>query len=97
MTKVTIEVTQAHIDAGTPRDPCICMLALAIAPRIDPRMCDFSVNRQAVLFFRPGWLASVGRVELPYEARKAVRDFDDDNTVWPFSFELDIPDAWLRP
>jgi len=78
-----IRVTQEHIDAGTPRDDCLCPIARAVCAVVP--MARVSVARIAVhLSYRV--------YPMPRRARDFVRDFDEGIRVDPFEFELDIPD-----
>lgn len=83
MAKVTIEVTQKHIDEGC-IDACYCPVALAIRGRVD-RKCFVAVDEDSMV---------IGKKTIPSPSDVAdfVDSFDSELGVDPFSFEIEWPD-----
>lgn len=85
--KVTIEVTQADIDAGTPGLGCMCPVALAVH-RALPHLPDAYIYSYGVAEdSRTAHFA-----DLPRAARDFISTFDGGDDVAPLSFDLDVPD-----
>ncbi len=83
--KMTINVTQKHIDAGS-RNRCFsCPVAMAIKEATGE---EWAVDGRAA--FRTA-LGAEGVCQLPPEAKRFVLLIDHLGHVEPFSFELDLP------
>lgn len=80
---MTIEVTQDDIDKGDEADCDKCPIALAINRATGKRWC--------VVWHRC-WLDEdhSPSIDLPESAVDFIQDFDNDQSVKPFSFELAI-------
>lgn len=99
--KVTINVTQGHIDRGCKNTPCACPIALAICDALGfphyvyfPENADspkLGVTPQYVSFYYLATDVKSCWVRLPKAAHQFVVDYDTGKTVSPFSFELEIP------
>ena len=80
-----IEVTQAHIDNGTPWEPGSCPIALAVNDMgysnstVDRRSGE-AQDREGVNF---AW-------DMPEEASKFTADFDSRKNVEPFIFGVEL-------
>lgn len=90
---ITIEVTQADIDSGTPGEPCMCPIALAVQralPFLDPWI-DEEVIGDAL---NGSW-----DIPLPPTAIAFIRAYDDFPVnaaeFRPFSFDVEVPDEML--
>lgn len=91
---VTVEVTQDDIIHGKPQDCCECPVALAVQRTFGP---EFAVDVAFRIFIEP----SIGqRAEFvrPRSVIDFIRRFDAPaifgSGVEPFTFTLDVPDAW---
>jgi hypothetical protein len=90
---VTIDVTQADIDDGKPGLPCACPIWLAISRAL----AALGVNLAVRVGISDVALVAAGApgdviADLPTSASDFIGWFDCALTVWPFSFELEIPD-----
>ena len=88
---VTVTVTQAHIDKGSPCEACDCPVFWAILdaiPGLDP--ADVAVGPDEVN------LAFDVTVSLPEDARHWLDVYDSGRGVRPFSFDLGVPDDLMR-
>lgn len=97
--RLTVSVTQDHIDQGAPSEPEYCPVALALfevlrVPEGTPAL-RLSVGSTQVELSRDWPDERAADVELPDEAQAFITDFDDTGAVEPFSFELDVPDEVL--
>lgn len=88
---VTVNVTQECIDDGERHACTQCPIALALQPLVDGLL---GVER-TTFTIRKDTHSATGA--LPHEARLFVAAFDNQLEVAPFSFELDIPDQYLKP
>jgi len=93
-----IRVTQKMIDDGRKCDTRSCALAIAIQAVVKP---EYTVEVGILL----AWIAPFGKrccsdsIEnflLPQVARNFRFAFDNGRAVFPFSFELPIPEFYLR-
>jgi hypothetical protein len=92
----TISVTQQDIDAGEPCHSGNCPVARAIIGVIDTHY-DVMVGLDLIWFSYKNHTAKVcPLMETPTKVAKFIENFDGNNTVKPFTFELDIPDHILR-
>lgn len=82
--KITVSVTEQDIILGVRRNCSSCPVALAIKRKLGHGCVD-------VLPFVVwiGWCPSYA-TRLPIEATKALDDFDNGETIKPFSFELEV-------
>ena len=81
-----ISVTAGHIAAGE-RDNCEeCPIALAIMEAIPGACCVYVGYPTATIGMADGGKTEV---ELPDDALAFIWDFDNRQTVKPFTFELD--------
>jgi hypothetical protein len=81
--KITINVTQEHLDEGVCGDPERCPIALAVKQQ---HGFDVSVGDYGIEYY--AW-----DVRLPHKARDFIREFDFDRpSAKPFTFEIEIPD-----
>ncbi len=87
--KFMIKVTQDYIDNGIKEDGDWCPVALAIKelPLIDG---DVSVDGDSIL------LPDGEALDLPASVSDFVHAFDAGALVKPFSFEVDIPEDYIR-
>jgi hypothetical protein len=90
VTAVTIQVTQADIDRGTPSNPCDCPVWHAIARALPWLSEPFTVGPLG-LCATSDLLGTSGGIALPDEAHKFMSRFDDGRPVRPFAFTLDLP------
>lgn len=90
MPKIRVQVTERNIVLGNPHseDSCPVALALKDAGVIDPLVTD-------CIHLHDRYVA-LADVELPYEVRQFINDFDKDVEVDPFEFEVDIPAECLK-
>lgn len=93
--KITVNVTQADIDAGMPGFGCDCPVALAVH-RALPHLpgayvYSYGVATSAHLEADPFGSVDVF-ADLPRAARDFITRFDGSEQVEPFSFELELPD-----
>lgn len=94
MSKVTVRVTQEHIDAGVRHDPVACMVTLAVLDALGIE--QNYVN--GVLSNTDFITISDKRIPTPAVVAERMESFDDELPVQPFEFELEIevvnePDA----
>lgn len=80
--KITVEVTAEDIAKGEPGDGCKCPIAIAV--RRATGLNDVSI--------RPIAQSRIGNryVYLPDPAKRFVLDFDEEQPVQPFTFEIDL-------
>lgn len=90
--KTTIEVTEADIEKGAPRDGCGCPLALAISRKLDYPRCSVALGN-AVLHGKGFYSEDI---PLPEEACEFYHDFDYGRPVSPFSFTIDVPEKYIN-
>lgn len=83
---VAIEVTQTHIDLGTPNDSCGCAVALAVAGAVGPAV---------YVRVYADWVYVDGCKCLPVDGslRRFVDAFDRGEAVEPFALALAVPAA----
>lgn len=89
--RVTINVTQADIEAGTRQDCKACPVALAVK-RLLVGGCSVNVSR--LLEFEGHGLAV--ETNYPDTCADFINDFDQGKPVLPCTFEAEIPDNLLR-
>lgn len=77
---ITIKVNKEHIAQGEARSSCNCPIALALMEAI-PNKC-IGVG-QGVFWIVLDWF------DLPPEAKKFRKAFDNGEAVEPFSFEIE--------
>jgi len=81
---VRVEVTEADVVNGIPKDSCDCAVALALRRVTEPVKVG------------PCWVELNGSdalVPLPAEAVAFIRRFDRGEPVEPFAFDLELPEA----
>jgi len=92
-----IRVTQKMIDDGRKCDTRSCALAIAIQAVVKP---EYTVEVGIALVWIVPFDAIISyhteRFPLPKVAIKFRRDFDSGRPVFPFTFELPIPEIYLR-
>lgn len=93
MALVTIEVTQHHIDIGMRKKCDQCPIALAISPLL---RSDCVPNVSSRFHIRDFWDREVFACYWPDEAAQFISNFDTENPVEPFKFQLEIPQQFLR-
>ena len=101
---IAVQVTEEHISEGKHCSHLHCPIALSVREKMgDNRQIKFqsvtgwSIN--IVFSFNVNLSQSTGsvemqtiiRIELPYEAKKFIRDFDLNRPVFPFSFNIELP------
>jgi hypothetical protein len=86
MKTVTIDVTQEDIDSGEPLSCNSCPIALA-AERAG--FADVSVGGYLWFVNTDGLRL---RASIPPVALEFIGDFDNEETVVPFSFSVEIPE-----
>lgn len=90
--QLTVTVTKEHIRAGEPGGCCTCPVALALEHATGT---TWSVANMEIW---PQGAPLACSISLPVRARAFIQAFDQGYHVRPFSFELDIPDAFVaRP
>lgn len=96
MPLVTITIEQHDIDNGM-RGWCgRCPVARA-ANRVVVAGYSTHVTTSRLSLKDSDGLVMCGHTfHLPYEARQFIRDFDQEEPVAPFQFQLDIPAEFLR-
>ncbi len=78
---MTINVTQAHIDAGRAAHACYCPISLAA----------FDVTHAPEIYCYSDWLYIGGsHGVLPEAAQAFIASFDKGRPVQPFSFEVEL-------
>ena len=88
------EVSQKELDEGIPRDLCFCPVALAVQRGIGRRGWVVDVEGRSIRFrLWRDWQTDGGikrsvTLDLPWEVKNLIWDFDDGRPVKPFSFEL---------
>jgi hypothetical protein len=86
--KLHVVVAARHIAKGTPRDGLACPIHLALE-ELGVRHL-FHVGEREVVFH---WgYEDKHHYPLPPEATEFVHRYDTGVTVWPFEFDLDVPD-----
>jgi len=93
MRKITVNVTQDHIDSGEPEHECWCPLALALSGALSRDPIDESVevfDGHVRIRTRAGGTVAV---ELPKAAQSFMVAYDSEGDGSPFSFELEIPEC----
>lgn len=83
MKKITVKVTQEHIDNGGLRNCRACPVALAL---IDAGYSEVAVSADGLYISD-----SFGRLEVPPAVAKFIKAFDSGYQVWPFEFALEVP------
>ena len=89
---ITVNVTQEHIDRGTPEHCSLCPIALATLDAID------TVGRVMVDYdhIRLSWAAAPNAYyPLPPEAMAFIDDFDENEPVAPIAFQVTRQDTRL--
>ena len=92
-----IEVTQLDISKGSLCRSTDCPVALAIDRVLDARfyaivtMWTITIQPFNLVRLRAGW-----KTVCPPMAQAFVREFDKQNEVVPFNFELNIPEEYLK-
>lgn len=85
---LTVDVTQADIDAGTPKAKCGCPIALALDRAGHAASIIIDDQQPSVgcvnVFISGLW------ADLPDEASCFVDRFDAGRSVQPFTFTLDL-------
>ncbi len=80
--KKLVKVNNTHIMLGKPDDPDGCPIALALNEKF---ICNNWVVSETNCWQKP-----TKKILLPKKARDFVIQFDDGNSVKPFSFYIDI-------
>ncbi len=88
---VTIEVTQADIDAGVREDCGLCPVARAVSRSTKQ---DVSVYDVCLTLWDRGTRST--QIGLPADVRQFVKMFDAGESVRPFSFTIDLPEEVLK-
>jgi hypothetical protein len=91
----TIHVTETDIQNGKEGDCALCPIALSLKRYIDERYSVFVHDDSASMasFER---LDMIPPIPLPQEAKAFIKAFDCFLPVAPFSFQLDIPEEFLK-
>lgn len=84
MKTITVNVTQEHIDKGEVNSVYNCPIALALS-ELGPEY-SYAVNPSTLRNIHNEWVA-----DLPLGAVYFIREYDDLLTVYPFSFEVELP------
>lgn len=92
---VTIEVTQDDIDAGIPKDPAMCPIAVAVRRQFQPTTCIVGFTTITLHMGKGRFTA-----DLPKEAERFVYRYDDmhlypDFDPKPFTFTTELVSADL--
>ena len=84
-----IEVTQKHIDIGTPLHSNHCPIALAVKEHLKEKI-SFGISQ---IQYHIDEFEFGNTMD---EVKEFISRFDNNLSVQPFTFELDIPDEYLR-
>ena len=88
------EVSQEDIDKGIPRECRFCPVARAVQRGIGRRGWVVEVKGRSITFLLwRDWQTGGGikrsvTLDLPWEVKNLIWDFDDGKPIEPFSFEL---------
>ena len=91
----TIEVTQEHINKGIQEHACACPVALAIAPLLRDGLRPH-VFTDDVEIRSSDTRRRKGVVYPPEYVGRKIEQYDDDEGMEPFSFQMNIPEGLLR-
>lgn len=91
--QILVEVTEDHIENGTPDDCETCMVALAIKPYLK-RNQDFCIDGTHLLLTTEN-KDNPKLIPLPVEVQFFINKFDSGKRISPFTFKLDIPKKFL--
>jgi hypothetical protein len=92
--KVEINVTDEDIENGQPGDCQLCPIALAIRPLLRSDLQP-KVRSNGIAFHGADHRGL--SIPLPSEAKDFICDFDDEDcSISPITFNLDIPDQYLK-
>lgn len=101
--QVTVNVTQKHIDGGTPQSCRFCPIALAINEQLcEPYFIQVGQTKASIYkkltLTEPPSFFGCHTFDLPVEATRFIKFFDNDNDslIQPFSFQLEIPTEYLE-
>lgn len=94
MDKVKVSVTDYDIAKGQSLSGS-CPIALAIK-RIIVDTIYPNVSALGIMFKLSSTGAVQYQVDLPIDAKDFVYNFDEQNPVGPFDFEVDIPSFYLK-
>jgi hypothetical protein len=95
--KVKINVTKTLLKKGKAGNALSCPVALAFKPvlkkGVEPWV-SFNINTQTSFV----WLSAstLADVALPLEAQRLVAAIDNKRKAKPLSFEVDIPEEYLK-
>lgn len=86
--KITIDVTQDDINKGIKENCRFCPVALAVQRTFnDPEMDVFSPCIKN---------CEEDRVASPSSVCDFIDRYDNGESVQPFSFEIDVPETWVK-
>ncbi len=88
----TVQVLDRHIQNGTRRSCSKCMVSLAVIDVVKERVPVAS----SAGFLYVGELGFDDAISLPRFVGKKILEYDGDQEVTPFSFEVGIPERFLR-
>lgn len=92
---IQIDVTQDHIDNGKRYECNACPVALAFQKHINDDY-SFEINDEYIDVVTKFNGYTQAEITVPCTVTAFVRDFDSIKPVKPFSFQIDIPDRFLR-
>ena len=90
--RTLIEITQSNIDDGVSFNPGRCPVALAVCPHVKPDV-QVDVGKNEVWF---GYFKESEVVRVPADVIEFIQAFDNHQHPTPFSFELEIPEKYLK-
>jgi hypothetical protein len=95
MTKVLVNLTEDHIRNGKPIQAHACAVYLALQDAgVTP---NIGVTASHLHLCAPENInCTLASVSFPSHVTEAIFDIDRNHTVEPFSFEMDIPDEYLK-
>jgi hypothetical protein len=89
---ITVRVTGTDIRRGLPGDALSCPIARALRRATGRR---WAASRTVLRVAEEDGVLGGRHLPAPPEAEAFMRDYDRDRKVRPFTFTLDLPDAWL--
>jgi len=92
--KITVRVTQEHIDRGIPYDSCACPIAISLHEmaengKLGLHAWSWIVDQGYVFFSHIHDVNNASR--LPNIADEFISAFDSGRPVNPIEFELEVP------
>lgn len=95
MTTIQVNVTQECIDKGVHMSASRCMVHRAMHEHIDDRY-TFTVGVNQCTLMNAGRWTSESCFNFPKIVYKNILAWDRGEMIYPFAFEIDIPDEYLK-